>query len=547
VSHPPRPARRRRGDGGGTPSEPRTPRAARAVPDELDIELGLDEPDDEATWRARAAQRLGVPAAELPEVRVVRRALDARRGRVRFHVRLRLAAEVGRPHLGDPPPREGTGPARVVIVGDGPAGLFAAYALARRAVPCTIIERGKPVQPRRHDLKALQRHGTLDPDSNYCFGEGGAGTYSDGKLYTRAVKRGDVRDVLEILVAHGAPTAILVEARPHVGSNRLPRVVTALREHLESVGVGFRFGARLVDLAIDDRASHRGVAGVVLADGGTIPAERVVLATGHSARDVYELLARRGVALVPKGFAVGVRVEHPQALIDRIQYGTAAGHPRLPPAAYSIAEPVDGRGVFSFCMCPGGFVVPAATEPDGVVVNGMSLSGRRFSLANSGIVVSVEPADLARAGFDGPLGGLELQRVLERAAFQAGGGAQRAPASRLTDFLARRTSTYIPGLTAADLGALLEVAPLGLADRLRRGLAGMGRRLGGWLSPEAVLIGIESRTSAPVRIPRDPNTLESPELAGLYPAGEGAGHAGGIVSAALDGLAIGEAIARSLG
>lgn len=517
----------------------------------LEIELGLDEPDEPATWRERVAARLGTGAGALEHVTLLKRSLDARHGRVRFRLLVRAdAAPVPASPFAMPPPREVVGPRRVVIVGDGPAGLFAAYALARVGIPSCVVDRGRPVQPRRHDLKALHRFGRVDPDSNYCFGEGGAGTYSDGKLYTRSVKRGNVRDVLEILVAHGAPDAILTDARPHVGSNRLPRVVTAMREHLEAVGVEFRFGARVVGLRVEGQGGDRRVVGVELASGEALAAERVILATGHSARDVHQLLTTLGLRLEPKAFAVGVRIEHPQSVIDRIQYGAAVGHPRLPPAAYALSARVTGRGVFSFCMCPGGFVVPAATEAEGLVVNGMSLSGRRFRLANAGLVVGIEPEDLARAGLRGPLAGVELQRSLERGASLAGGGALRAPATRVTDFLRQRPSStlpetsYVPGLEPSELGEVLDAVPLGLAARLRRALGEFGRQLRGYVTDEAVLIGVETRTSSPVRVPRDAVTLESPELRGLYPAGEGAGHAGGIVSAAVDGMRIGAAIAR---
>jgi hypothetical protein len=385
----------------------------------------------------------------------------------------------------------------------------------------------------------------VDPDSNYCFGEGGAGTYSDGKLHTRSHKRGNVRDVLEILVRHGAPEEVLTDARPHVGSNRLPRVVTAIREHLEGVGVEFRFGARVVDLLRDKGGEAQGVR---LADGAEVVAERVVFATGHSARDVFDLMHRNGARLVAKPFAVGVRIEHPQGLIDRIQYGNVAGHPRLPPAAYRLARQVDGRGVFSFCMCPGGFVVPASTEPGALVVNGMSLSRRGFRFANSGLVVGVEPQDVDRDGRRGPLAGIDFQRRLERAAFSAGGGEQRAPATRVTDFLAGRASSvvgdtsYIPGLTPTDLRAVLAVADPNLVGRLAAGLSAFGRALPGYLGDEATLIGTETRTSSPVRIERDEVTCEARGLPRVYPCGEGAGYAGGIVSAAVDGMRVAKSL-----
>jgi len=431
-----------------------------------------------------------------------------------------------------------------VIIGGGPAGLFCAYQLARAGVASIVLDRGKPVQARRRDLRGLTRYGRVDPDSNYCFGEGGAGTYSDGKLYTRAHKRGDVRDVIEILTVHGAPPEILVDARPHIGSNKLPRVVTALRERLTGLGVEFRFGARVTGLRVEGGR----VRGVTLAAGEDLDADEVVIAAGHSARDVFAIAASAGLRLEAKPFALGVRIEHPQPLIDRIQYGRAAGHARLPAAAYRLAHtPPDGRGVFSFCMCPGGWVVPAATETDGVVVNGMSLSRRDSPYANSGIVVSVEVADLPGAGAD-PLAGVEVQRAVERAAAVAGGGMLRAPATRVMDFLAGRGSTtvpatsYEPGLAAGDVSEVLAASGLELGARLRDALGVFDRQLRGFASEDAVLIGVESRTSSPVRVLRDPVTLCSVTVAGAYPTGEGAGYAGGIVSAALDGIRVARAI-----
>jgi uncharacterized protein len=516
---------------------------------EVTLEVGLDEPLDEAHLRGRVARAVQVPVAELPPIALRKRSIDARRGRVRFH----LLFEVGdgaavQPDLGAPHPRA-VGPARTLIVGDGPAGLACAYELARRGIGSTIVDRGKPVQPRRHDLKGLNRDGVVDPDSNYCFGEGGAGTYSDGKLYTRAHKRGDVRDVIEIFVRHGAPGAILTDARPHIGSNKLPQVVSSMRAELERAGVGFHFGARVTGLLVRPGAPRR-VAGVVLADGSELAADHVVLATGHSASDVYAMLDALGVTLEPKSFALGVRIEHPQALINAIQYGAAAAHPALPAAPYRLAETVDERGVFSFCMCPGGFIVPASTIPAGLVVNGMSLSRRSSRYANSGLVVAIEPGDVARAGFTGTLGGVALQHALERAAFAAGGGMLRAPATRASDFARGRASStvpassYLPGLHASDVGALLDDATfLPLASRIRRALRAFDRRMRGYLTEEAVLVGVESRTSSPVRIVRDPQSLQTPALAGLYPAGEGAGYAGGIMSAAMDGMRIAQRIA----
>jgi hypothetical protein len=514
---------------------------------EVAIEVGLDEADDDAALRARVAQHLGVPESELAPVVVRKRSIDARRGRVRF----RLIIEVDPPpagELGLPHPREVSGAPPVVIVGDGPAGLFCAYELARAGVRSVVVDRGKAVQARRHDLAALHQRGVVDVDSNYCFGEGGAGAYSDGKLYTRSHKRGDVRDVIEILAAHGAPASVLTDARPHIGSNRLPKVVTALRERLESVGVEFRFQTRVTALIADGRR----VVGVRTASGAELAAAAVVIATGHSARDIVTMLDAQGVRPVAKPFALGVRIEHPQPLIDGIQYGRFARHPKLPPASYRLAHTADQRGVFSFCMCPGGWVVPAATEPDGVVVNGMSLSRRDSPYANSGLVVAVELEDLAVSGLAGPLAGIELQRRVEQRAARAGGGAQRAPATRAADFIAGRGSTtvpnssYVPGLAAGDVAEVLAAAGSGFARRLREALSVFDRRMRGYASAEAVLIGVESRTSSPVRVPRDLESLASPDLAGLYPCGEGAGYAGGIVSAAVDGMRVARRLAAAL-
>jgi uncharacterized FAD-dependent dehydrogenase len=505
------------------------------------VAFDLDEPDPPAAIVAKLAADLGVAPTELPPLEVRKRSIDARRGRVRFQLAVGVAVE--RPPLGGTPPRATAG-APVVIVGAGPAGMLCAYELARAGIPAVVVERGKQVQARRRDLKGLTQHGVVDEDSNYCFGEGGAGTYSDGKLYTRSHKRGDVRDVIEILVAHGAPPEILVDARPHIGSNKLPKVITSLREHLASVGTSMRFGARAIDLVVHDGRAI----GVRLADGDEVIGRAVVVATGHSARDVHGLLVRAGVRLEPKPFAIGVRIEHPQPLIDRIQYGRAAGHPRLPAAAYRLAfTPRDGRGAFSFCMCPGGWIVPAATDRDGVVVNGMSLSRRDSPFANSGLVVAIEVADVARLGGDG----VALQRALEQAAARAGGGELRAPATRATDFVRGRgssivpRSSYQPGLAAGDLGAVLDTTGLPLASRLREALAAFDRQMRGYLTEDAVLIGVESRTSSPVRVPRDAERLVAPGLAGLYPCGEGAGYAGGIVSAALDGMRVARAIVGS--
>jgi len=519
------------------------------LPHEITLDLGLDEPTDDAHLRTRVAKLLRTSMESLPPLTLRKRSIDARHGSVRFHMLFELGANVDS-ELGLPHPREVVGD-RVVIVGDGPAGLFCAYQLARAGIGCTVVDRGKTVQPRRHDLKGLNRLGIIDPDSNYCFGEGGAGTYSDGKLYTRAHKRGSVRDVIEVLARHGAPESILTDARPHIGSNRLPQVVTSIRTELENVGVSFRFGARVVDVLTSSGATRR-ITGVRLSDGDEIGCDFLVLATGHSASDIYTLLHERGVTLEAKSFALGVRIEHPQALINQIQYGAAASHPALPAAPYRVAHTEDGRGVFSFCMCPGGFIVPASTVPEGLVVNGMSLSRRSSHYANSGLVVGIEPEDVSRAGFSGVLGGIAFQRAIESAALTAGGGMLRAPATRVTDFLAGNASSttpdssYLPGLTASNVAEVLDCTGLKLAARIRKAMPAFNRKLRGYITEDAVVVGVESRTSSPVRIPRDAGSLQSPDILGLYPAGEGAGYAGGIMSAAMDGVRVATQITASM-
>ena len=516
----------------------------------IDFFVGIDDLDPEASQEvqlARAAERaLGLAPRSVGAVRVVRRSLDARKGhplgyRFRCEVATSPAELEAQPGLAPPPVRwpAGSAPPRVVVVGSGPAGTWAALRLSEAGVPVTVLERGKPVQPRRADLAQLTR-GRLDPQSNYCFGEGGAGTFSDGKLYTRAKDRVGIDAVLADLVRFGAPEDIRVDARPHVGSNRLPKVLTSLRAHLESLDVAYRFDAEVVGFELD-----RGrVRGVRLRDGDVVEANAVVLAVGHSARSIYEQAAALGLGIERKPIAVGVRLEHPQALIDEIQYGPSAGHARLPPALYELKARAAERGVYSFCMCPGGWIVPAATESDGVVVNGMSLSKRDSPYANAGFVVTIEARDFGPDAA-GPLAGVAFQRAIERAAFRAGGGQFRAPAQRLADFLEGRPSTsvgpssYRPGLTP---GSLDEVFPPFVAAAMREGLRQIGARMRRFLHPEALLIAAETRTSSPVRLLRDPVTLEAPGAAGLYPAGEGAGYAGGIVSAALDGVRIAERI-----
>jgi len=431
---------------------------------------------------------------------------------------------------------------RVVVVGAGPAGYFAALELLLHGICPVVLERGKDTLARRYDLRDLMRCGRVDPHSNYCFGEGGAGAYSDGKLYTRSDKRGDIGRVLGWLVEHGARPDILVDAHPHIGSDRLPEVVANLRATILRLGGEVHFSHHVTDLLLEGGRFR----GAVVADGQVVRGDALILATGHSARDIYRMLVARGLHLEAKTFAMGVRVEHPQELIDAIQYRQRPRDPDLPAASYRVAR----EGVYSFCMCPGGLIVPAATAPGEIVVNGMSMSGRNSRWANSGLVTEVTAQDLAGHAAFGPLAGMEFQAAVERAAFAANqDGSQRAPAQRLPDFLEGRESvdlppcSYHPGLVARSLG---EILPPRLGEALRRGLALVAGSMRGFLTREAVAVAVESRTSSPVRIPRT-SKLHHAQYPNVFPCGEGAGYAGGIVSAALDGQRVAGAVAQALG
>ncbi|SHF90951.1 hypothetical protein SAMN03080594_10969 [Arenibacter palladensis] len=493
--------------------------------------------------RKKASKYLGIPMEEISAVNVLRKSIDARKSTIYFNYKVSV-------YINEPAPKnkeykfdykDVSKAKKIHIIGFGPAGMYAALRCIELGYRPIVLERGKNVKDRRRDLKAINRDHIVNEDSNYCFGEGGAGTYSDGKLYTRSLKRGDVRRIFENLVFHGATEQILIDAHPHIGTNKLPKLVQNIRETIIKYGGEIHFQTKVVDFTIVNNA----IKAIVLQDGSEMQAERVILATGHSARDIYYLLNNKNIALQAKSFAMGVRVEHPQHIIDSIQYHCKGQRNELLPAAsYSLVEQVKDRGVYSFCMCPGGFIVPAATAPGEVVVNGMSPSKRNNLFANSGIVVEINvDLDIHKYEQHGALKGLEYQKDLERLAFTSGGRTQTAPAQRLTDFVEGKLSndlnptSYQPGLKSAPLHSLL---PKLIGSRLRSGFTAFGEKMKGYYTAEANVVGVESRTSSPVNIPRNEN-LEHPEIKGLFPCGEGGGYAGGIVSAAMDGERCAEA------
>jgi uncharacterized protein len=507
------------------------------------VRLDIESIDDPIKLRKVALGALQCPDKPDIEVWMLKRSLDARGSKPMFEVKVAVgtlsekieepAITLGLHEVADKP--------RVIIVGAGPAGYFAAIELIEQGFCPIVLDRGKDVRARRWDLKAIQKDGIVNSDSNYCYGEGGAGTYSDGKLYTRSHKRGDIQKALRLLVEHGAPTDILIDAHPHIGSNKLPNVVANMRATIEHYGGKVIFDSLVTDFIIDNAVCR----GVITKNGQAYEGMAVILATGHSARDIYQLLDDKGILIEAKPFALGVRIEHPQALIDQIQY---KGYPRghlLPASSYKLVCQVSGTGVFSFCMCPGGLIVPAATSPGEIVVNGMSMSRRDSKFANSGTVVAVDEKDFLPFKQYGALQGLHFQKSVEQAMFGAGDGSQKAPAQRLTDFANGRLSStlgdtsYIPGLISAPLHDLL---PKSISHRLREGVKIFGKQMKGYYTEEAQVVGTESRTSSPVRIPRDAITCMHPEIQGLFPCGEGAGYAGGIISAALDGQRIAVAI-----
>lgn len=534
--------------------------------EQLSLRLKPTEANNEAVVRAYIAAATGTDPKNISGFHILKRSIDAR-SRQQVWVNLTVRAFIGEPSI-----QRVAGIVqfqdvskathKVIIVGAGPAGLFAALRLIEKGIQPILLERGKDVRARRRDLAQLNKEGIVNPESNYCFGEGGAGTYSDGKLYTRSTKRGDINRILQLLYQFGADESVLFDAHPHIGTNKLPQIITAMREQIRNSGGIFLFEKKVTDLII----SGSTLKGVATADGDEIMADDVILATGHSARDIFQLLYDKQIEIIAKPFALGVRIEHHQQLIDSIQYHCVLRDEALPPASYGLVEQVDNRGVFSFCMCPGGIIAPAATNPGELVVNGWSPSKRNNPYANSGMVVQVEQADAVRyfekrknwqeelqvssggkkqAWKESPLLLMQFQSVVEKNAFAAGGGSFVAPAQRMVDFCAGKLSSnlpecsYLPGVTSISLNAVL---PDFVYKSLQGGFMAFGKKMRGYYTNDAIVVATESRTSSPVRIPRDQISLAHPQFHNLYPCGEGAGYAGGIVSAAMDGERVADRI-----
>jgi len=482
------------------------------------------------------AEKTNVKLNDIKHVEILKRSIDARQKNIKINLKVRvfIKEDFVEKTIGLPSYNDVSSAREVLIIGAGPAGLFAALKLIEKGLKPIVLERGKDVKERRRDLAAITKFHLVDKDSNYCFGEGGAGTYSDGKLYTRSKKRGDVDKILKILIAHGATKNITIDAHPHIGTNKLPRIIQAIRQTILNYGGEVHFNTRVTDILLKDNV----VTGVKTRNGDIINAGKIIMATGHSARDIFELLVQKGIKIEAKPFALGVRVEHSQQLIDSIQYHCEVRSEYLPPAPYSMVKQIKNRGVYSFCMCPGGVIAPCATAPGEVVTNGWSPSKRDQPTSNSGIVVELKLDDFAPFHDKGPLAGVEFQKLIEQKAWHLAGETQKVPAQRLVDFTNQQVSdsipktSYMPGTTSVELGSVL---PNFIHRTLQDGFREFGKTMKGYLTNEAVVHAPESRTSSPVRIPRDPKTLEHVQIKGLYPCGEGAGYAGGIISAAIDG------------
>ncbi len=516
------------------------------MPQELNLQVSPEIASSESLLYEYVAKTVRVSTKLVEKVVILKRSIDARQKAIKINLKVSvylidekyIAQKIELPHYENVSNKQ-----EVIIVGAGPAGLFAALQLIELGLKPIVLERGKDVRGRRRDLKAINVDHIVNEDSNYCFGEGGAGTYSDGKLYTRSKKRGDVDRILKLLVAFGATPDILVEAHPHIGTNKLPQIIQDIREKIIEMGGQVLFETRVIDFVIKNNE----IQGVVTHNGYTISANKLILATGHSARDIFELLDKKKIFLEAKPFAIGVRAEHPQELIDKIQYSCDYRGDYLPPAPYSIVKQVDGRGMYSFCMCPGGVIAPCATTPGEVVTNGWSPSKRDQATANSGIVVELKLEDFKPFAKFGALAGMEFQKSIEQKAWHLAGETQKAPAQRMVDFTQNKVSanipktSYVPGTTSIEMG---QIFPGFLTQILRDGFTEFGKSMRGFMTNDAILHAPESRTSSPVRIPRDNFTLEHPQIKGLFPCGEGAGYAGGIISAAIDGEKCAQKIAE---
>ncbi len=511
---------------------------------EISLILSPDEAKNEDFIRLKLAQMSGIKPSELV-YKWKKRSIDARKKEIKIQAAFLVSNQLFQKEKNQFTCRKvSENSPTVVIIGFGPAGIFAALELLEKGIKPIIFERGKDVRSRRRDLAKLNREMIVNPESNYCFGEGGAGTYSDGKLYTRSKKRGDVERVLKGFVQFGASEDILIDAHPHIGTNKLPQIIVAMREAIITSGGEVHFESKLTDVIVDNNE----LKAIEINHSNKIPCSRMILATGHSARDIFYLLDKKGIQIHAKSFALGVRIEHEQALIDKIQYHGRMNDEFLPPASYSLVTQVDDKGVFSFCMCPGGIVAPCATEDGEVVTNGWSPSKRNNPYSNSGIVVSVEPQDLSTE-IGNPFICLDFQKEIERKAWELAGKTQRVPAQRLVDFIANKVSdslpnsSYQPGLVSVNLH---ELFPKFIAQRLKKAFIDFEKKMPGFLSDDAVLHAPESRTSSPICIPRNRETLQHIQISGIYPCGEGAGFAGGIVSAAVDGINCAKKIAELL-
>ena len=518
------------------------------MPQELLLQVTPEIAANELQLKNHVSKQIKVSVNEIQQVAILKRSIDARQKAIKINLKVAVYLKgefFQAPKFQLPEYPNVSNSQEVIVVGAGPAGLFAALQLVELGLKPIVVERGKDVRGRRRDLKAINVDHIVNEDSNYCFGEGGAGTYSDGKLYTRSKKRGDVTRILELLVAYGATPDILVEAHPHIGTNKLPQIIQDIREKIIECGGQVLFETRVTDILVKNNE----VEGIVTQKGDRIVANKLILATGHSARDIFELLDRKKIFIEAKPFALGVRAEHPQTLIDSIQYSCDYRGSLLPPAPYSIVKQVGGRGMYSFCMCPGGVIAPCATSPGEVVTNGWSPSKRDQATANSGIVIELKLEDFQPFAKFGALAGMEFQKSIEQKAWHLAGGSQKVPAQRMIDFTQNKVSSeipktsYVPGTTSVEMG---EVFPGFLTQILREGFTEFGKSMRGYLTNEAILHAPESRTSSPVRIPRDAKTYEHLQIKGLYPCGEGAGYAGGIISAAIDGEKCALMIAESI-